>query len=236
MKKQKHGFWLFIFSLIPGAGEMYMGFRKQGISIMTLFWGLTALASISGMDWLIMFLPIVWFYSFFNVHNLKSLSEDEFYSVEDDYILHLDNYSGNLGDILKKHQNVAAGFLILLGACLFWGKFMDIIYILLPDRINYIVITVFRGFPQLVFSALIIAAGIYILTIQKKRFQQDNKPEDEHYWEPYRPYQQNSTESTQEPKTSGLATLDLPEEPDAIAPPAAPDEPQPSSDQPTSQN
>ena len=24
MKKQKHGFWVFIFSLIPGAGEMYM--------------------------------------------------------------------------------------------------------------------------------------------------------------------------------------------------------------------
>ena len=34
MQKQKRGFWLFIFSLIPGAGEMYMGFKKQGISIM----------------------------------------------------------------------------------------------------------------------------------------------------------------------------------------------------------
>ena len=39
MQKQKRGFWLFIFSLIPGAGEMYMGFKKQGISIMLLFWG-----------------------------------------------------------------------------------------------------------------------------------------------------------------------------------------------------
>ena len=38
MQKQKRGFWLFIFSLIPGAGEMYMGFKKQGISIMFLFW------------------------------------------------------------------------------------------------------------------------------------------------------------------------------------------------------
>ena len=40
MKKQKHGFWVFIFSLIPGAGEMYMGFKKQGLSIMLLFWGI----------------------------------------------------------------------------------------------------------------------------------------------------------------------------------------------------
>lgn len=49
MKKQKHGFWVFIFSLIPGAGEMYMGFKKQGLSIMLLFWGSIALASITGL-------------------------------------------------------------------------------------------------------------------------------------------------------------------------------------------
>lgn len=30
MQKQKKGFLLFISSLIPGAGEMYMGFFKQG--------------------------------------------------------------------------------------------------------------------------------------------------------------------------------------------------------------
>ena len=51
MKKQKHGFWVFIFSLIPGAGEMYMGFKNQGISIMLLFWGSIALASITGLGW-----------------------------------------------------------------------------------------------------------------------------------------------------------------------------------------
>ena len=43
MQKQKRGFLLFICSLIPGAGEMYMGFFKQGISIMTLIWALVAI-------------------------------------------------------------------------------------------------------------------------------------------------------------------------------------------------
>ena len=28
---------MFLFSLIPGAGQMYMGFMKQGLSIMTIF-------------------------------------------------------------------------------------------------------------------------------------------------------------------------------------------------------
>lgn len=29
MTRKKHGFWLFIFSLLPGAGEMYMGFLNR---------------------------------------------------------------------------------------------------------------------------------------------------------------------------------------------------------------
>ena len=123
MKKQKHGFWVFIFSLIPGAGEMYMGFKKQGISIMTLFWGSIALASISGMGWLTMILPIVWFYSFFNVHNLKSLSEDEFYSVEDNYILHMDQLSGDVGTLLKQHRSLTAWILIIFGVSILWRRF-----------------------------------------------------------------------------------------------------------------
>ena len=40
MTKKKSGFWTFVFSLLPGAAEMYMGFMKMGISLMGLFFGL----------------------------------------------------------------------------------------------------------------------------------------------------------------------------------------------------
>ena len=33
-------------------------------------------------------------------------------------------------------------------------------------------------------------AGIYLLTQQKKKLKQETETKDEHYWEPYRPYQQ----------------------------------------------
>ena len=81
MTKQKKGLLLFICSLIPGAGEMYMGFFKQGISIMLMFWGTVALATLSALSFIIMLLPIMWCYSFFHVHNLKSMSEDDFYAA-----------------------------------------------------------------------------------------------------------------------------------------------------------
>ena len=93
MQKQKKGFLLFISSLIPGAGEMYMGFFKQGISIMTLFWAIIAIAGGLNISSLVIFLPVLWFYSFFHVHNLKELPEEEFYAIEDNYILHLDRIS-----------------------------------------------------------------------------------------------------------------------------------------------
>ena len=95
MQKQKKGFLLFISSLIPGAGEMYMGFFKQGISIMTLFWAIIAIAGGLNISSLVIFLPVLWFYSFFHVHNLKELPEEEFYAIEDNYILHLDRIFQN---------------------------------------------------------------------------------------------------------------------------------------------
>ena len=169
MKKQKHGFWVFIFSLIPGAGEMYMGFKKQGISIMLLFWGAIALASITGLGWLAMFLPVIWFYSFFNVHNLKSLSEEEFYSVDDNYILHMDQFSGDMGKFLQKHRNVTAWILILFGICILWSRFTALLYLIIPDNLSHYAYEICNSLPQIAISIGIIAAGIYLLTQQKKK-------------------------------------------------------------------
>ena len=190
MKKQKHGFWVFIFSLIPGAGEMYMGFKKQGISIMFLFWGSIALASITGLGWLAMFLPVIWFYSFFNVHNLKSLSEEEFYSVDDNYVLHMDQFSCDIGKFLQKHRNTTAWILILFGICILWSRFTSLLYFIVPNNMADYVYNICNSLPQIAIAIGIIAAGIYLLTQQKKKLKQETETKEEHYWEPYRPYQQ----------------------------------------------
>lgn len=215
MKKQKHGFWVFIFSLIPGAGEMYMGFKKQGLSIMLLFWGSIALASITGLGWLAMFLPVIWFYSFFNVHNLKSLSEEEFYSVDDNYVLHMDQFSGNMGKFLQKHRNVTAWILILFGICILWSRFTALLYLIVPVELADYAYEICNNLPQIVIAAGIIAAGIYLLTQQKKKLEKEEN-KDEHYWEPYRPYQQPvknlnvSSSDEQVPETDSTETSPAP--------------------------
>ena len=194
MQKQKRGFWLFIFSLIPGAGEMYMGFKKQGLSIMLMFWGVFAVGSCTGMDWLIFLIPIIWFYSFFNVHNLKSLSEEEFYSIEDSYVLHMDELTGDISSLLKHHRNLTAVLLIFLGASILWNNLMDFLYMILPGYLADVISRFTYHLPQLVIAAAIIFAGIYILTRKKDALNEehhDSSDEEEHYWTPYRPYQQD---------------------------------------------
>ena len=192
MTKQKHGFLVFIASLIPGAGEMYMGFRKQGISIMLLFWGTFALTSVINMGWIMLFLPILWFYSFFNVHNLKSLSEEDFYSVEDSYILHLDRFVGSTESAFKNHRTVLAVLLILFGAAVLWNNITDILYWILPSFISSVLSNIFFRLPGIVIAVAIIAAGVYMLRTRTLQSDQEEtaKTEEEHYWEPYRPYQQ----------------------------------------------
>ena len=69
---------------------MYMGFMKQGVSIMGLFFCNHSSCGNSEYrtaydrtsDHMVL--------QFFNVHNMYSLSDEEFYALEDDYIFHLD--------------------------------------------------------------------------------------------------------------------------------------------------
>lgn len=200
MTKQKRGFWLFLSSLIPGAGEMYMGFRKQGISIMLLFWGTIALSAGTGFGWFIMFLPIIWFYSFYNVHNLKSLAEEEFYSLEDNYVLHLDQFIGDADILISKYRPVVACLLILFGVSILWNNFTDLIYWLLPYSIANFLTDITYRLPQIVIAIAIIVTGIYILSHKKSQLKEEYKTASskEHYWEPYRPYQQAPLSETKE--------------------------------------
>lgn len=211
MQKQKRGFWLFIFSLIPGAGEMYMGFKKQGISIMLLFWSVIAIAAWSGMNWFIFLIPIIWFYSFFNVHNLKCLSEEEFYSMEDTYILHMDRLGNDIDSLIFGHRKSVAVFLIVFGAAILWNNIVDFFYLILPSRLANILGTFAYHLPQIIIAIAIILTGWYLLTRKKDQLnEKQTDEEEEHYWMPYRPYQQETAAESKAANTSSPADPDDP--------------------------
>ncbi|MBE3518939.1 MAG: hypothetical protein IMW97_01390 [Firmicutes bacterium] len=69
---QKSTLWALLFSVVPGAGHMYLGWQERGLAFMASFFGALFL-----MDWLhlsffLFMLPVIWFYSFFDALQIAS--------------------------------------------------------------------------------------------------------------------------------------------------------------------
>lgn len=167
MTRKKSGFLTFCFSLIPGAGEMYMGFMKLGISIMAVFWLLIFLAAFFGMGPLLFILPILWCYSFFNVHNIRGMSDEEFYALEDDYLFQL-NDNVFWGRLKGKQGNLLAAVLIIIGVVIMWNRLGDYMRWLLPNSVYWYIMD---DIPQVVIAVLLIWCGIYLIRGKKKELQ-----------------------------------------------------------------
>ena len=68
---KKNGFLTFCFSFIPGAGQMYQGYMKKGMSLMTLLAIFIAIASFTNINIFVIPIPLILAYSFFDTYNLR---------------------------------------------------------------------------------------------------------------------------------------------------------------------
>ena len=105
---------------MPGAGEMYLGFMKMGVSLMGLFFGIIVFCALLNLPSLLTVGVVVWFYSFFHVHNLVGLTDEEFRNVEDDFLFHPGLFSSAKKDVEKYRK--ACGSLI---HCCRYSAFME---------------------------------------------------------------------------------------------------------------
>ncbi len=170
MKRKKNGFFTFIWSFMPGAAEMYMGFMKCGLSLMALFWGGFALSSIVNYFGDVMFLipVLVWFYSFFHARNMAACTEEMLQSMEDDFIW--DSFGDGsktkiTSPVLRKW---GAAVLIVIGASMLWRNFRNIIANILPDRYWELLWPFINDVPRIAVAILIIAIGIGLIVGKKK--------------------------------------------------------------------
>lgn len=175
MTHKKNGFLTFICSLFPGAGEMYLGFMKQGVSLMALFLGICALCAFFRFDAGLFILPIVWCYSFFHVHNLKGLTEEEFRQVEDDYLVHLPEDTELY--LSRKKQLILAWACIIIGVYALMRIILDILVWIIPSWIYDIIDNCSWLLPQIILSLLLILLGIHL--IRGKKAQLDSEKSDD---------------------------------------------------------
>ncbi len=175
MKRKKSSFIAFICSLIPGAGEMYIGFMRRGLSIMVIFWGLILTAVWMNMDSLLFGMPIIWFYSFFETHNLRSLPEEILSVTEDDYFTLFGLKADKAKHLQSKYRNVFALVLIVIGCSILWNNMYDILMHILPDYIRQSLFSIGYYFPRLFIGFVIVALGFRLILGKKQELDMEDR-------------------------------------------------------------
>ncbi len=179
MKQQKKGkFFTFVFSFMPGAAEMYMGFMKCGLSLMALFLGCIALSAslFRGIEMIPVFAAIlVWFYSFFHARNLAALPEGDFALLSDTFIWEGFVEGKELKITSPTIRKWAAGILIVLGAVLLWDNFSSLVYSMIPDRYWGEWYPIINRVPQVVIAVLIIIIGLKLMAGKKEEINGDER-------------------------------------------------------------
>ena len=161
----------FLFALWPGAGQMYLGYMKRGVSLMLLFCLLMALSSFTGFGVFIFQLPIVWFYGFFDTINLRSMSYE--FLPQDDFLFHLDSINApELVKFFQRRHLLAGVLLIILGVYILLHNFVLPIFYFTFQIDLY---PLFESLPTLVVAAAIILLGVHLIrsTVSHKAIEDD---------------------------------------------------------------
>lgn len=166
--KKKNKFLTFCFSLLPGAGEMYMGFMRTGVSLMLLFFLSLFIPVTLRLDVLSAVGLIVWFYGFFHANHLAGLSDTEFEQVKDEYLFGLDAIAGGR-DFVTKYQKWVAAALIFSGILLLWNTLTDIAYGIFPRFVYEAMRVVGDYAPRIVIAIAIIFIGIKMIQGRKQQ-------------------------------------------------------------------
>lgn len=170
MIKKKNKFLTFIFSLLPGAGEMYMGFMKMGVSLMSCFFLTVMIANLGMFDFVLCVTVIIWFYSFFHVHNLAGLPDEAFFEVKDVYLLPFAGKEDGKMTITGTYRKVVAVTLIVIGISGLLRAFYYVSAKYIPQAVRVLLSDfIFYYLPRVAFSIAVIVLGIYMIRGKKKQ-------------------------------------------------------------------
>lgn len=162
----KNGLLTLLFAFIPGAGQMYQGYMKRGLSLMLMCCAICVLAVLFSP--IAFFLLLVFMYSFFDTLNLRAqiaLGN----APADDYLVHLDPKDKRLARLLLDSHKLVGWALIAFGALI---AYQSLIMNILGDlvyrwghsspvfRALYLVMA---SLPDVVVCVVLIVCGVWLV-------------------------------------------------------------------------
>ena len=187
---KKNGILTFLFAFVPGAGQMYQGYMKRGLSLITMFCLFIIVGSATGLDALVVGCIVVYMYSFFDTFNLRAqiIAEN---APADDYLVHINWKDKRMQDFMMDSHKLLGWGLIALGGLVAYENvimrvFGDVMWRWGQNN------PVFRAFylmldelPQIVTCVALIVCGLWLVRGPKgkKNRKKPEPPQDEDFTE-----------------------------------------------------
>lgn len=170
-RKQNKSLTVF-FSLLPGAGHMYMGFMKRGVSLMSLFFLTIFLSSWLDIGPLLYVLPVLWFYSFFDSLNIAWADDAEFARLEDRYLFKSESFDRWNRKISGRGNLYCGILLVFFGAYLIFSRLISRFYSLLLPEAAEVLSGIVSVFPQVFLGVVIVWIGVRLIAGKKKELEE----------------------------------------------------------------
>ena len=221
---KKNGILTLLFACIPGAGQMYQGYMKRGLSLITMFCLFIILGSTTGLDALVVGCIVVYMYSFFDTLNLRAQLAAE-KAPEDDYLVHFDPQDKRLARMMMDSHKLVGWGLIALGAIVFYNNIImrvlgDVMWRWGQDNpVFRAIYLMLDALPQIVVCVALILCGIWLVRGPRaKKAAPEAAPEETDFQE-YQPEKKMPSlldrfARKAEPDTTGEVTLDPEDEDD----------------------
>ncbi len=173
MIRKRSKFLTFLFALLPGAGHMFMGFMKMGLSFMAAFFAIIFIGAWVRIEAFLFALPVLWFYAFFDCINRAYASDEEFARFEDSYLISSDRLSFLERGMAKRRHLLFGLLLLLLGLYMLWTAFLSGLYRYIPEAAYQALRSVTNVAPQLFVGVLIVVIGVRLIINKKKEDEGD---------------------------------------------------------------
>ena len=159
---KKNALLTFIFACIPGAGQMYYGYMRRGLSLVTLFCVASGIGVI--IPPILLATPIIWMYAFFDTYDLiRYLVSGN--PKPDDFIWGDRIDLGRFKTFTPRGNRIIGWVLV---ACGVWVLFYSWVAPILPDvfitlGIEYLYYNLVGQLPTIIVAGLLIYFGIRLL-------------------------------------------------------------------------
>lgn len=180
---RRNGFLNFLFSLCPGAGQMYQGYMKRGLSLIVAF-VVPIMVGASLLPVLMTFSAVVYMYSFFDSINLRAQIREYEAGLrselpEDDFLVHLNLAQGDLQKLLSGKTHLIGWGLVILGVS---GLYTTLVNPLLRDLVSLLgdsylarlLRDILYAVPQIAVGVIFVMVGFWLIKGGKKKSAEDD--------------------------------------------------------------